>query len=87
MAWSVAPHSKDLAEVCAVDLAVEVDVCGSVVAGVGVRDDEPLSNTRRRRIGAKCTRGGLAVDSPHLYFPIRPRTHKHVHLVVLVGTP
>ena len=34
VAWSVSPHGEDLAEVCAVDFAVEVDVGGRCEAGV-----------------------------------------------------
>jgi hypothetical protein len=41
VAGCVAPHGKYLAEVCAVDFAVEVDVGVGVVAGVGVVDYRP----------------------------------------------
>ena len=46
MAWCIAPVVEDLAEVCAIDFAVEIDVGGGVEAHVCSADHNPVSKAR-----------------------------------------
>ena len=75
MAGRIAPVVEDLAEVCTVDLAVEVNVGGGVVALICGREDEPWAYARR--LGVRPTIGPAAAVYTHvLHPPITPSTNQ-----------
>ena len=70
MARCVAPHGEDLPEVGSIDLAVEVDVGGGVVAGVGGARGKPRTIAVNR--GSATTGGQIQSDPLHLNTPVGP---------------